>query len=908
MDIPTIKTRLTITQVLEHYQLKPDRNQRLLCPFHDDKTPSLQVYPQTGTWTCFSTNCHAGSGDVIDFILNKEGFTKHQAILKAQEILNLPGIPVSAAKQGEKATILAGAMGIAPTGSRQPEGLDQSKDTTPEGLFASFIQSLPRSQKALEYVKERGLERVTEIGYNPGTATSQMKYCLVFPLKDSQNQITGFYGRSILNDTDKRHYYSAGRKGLYPGYPATGTQTLVLTEAIIDAATLLQLPEITESFGLLSLYGTNGLTDEHLEAIKGLPELTEIILFLDGDQAGRKATEKHFETLHGLFPEISISYVETPEGEDANSLHMKYDREAILQLLEERVFLFSIEKEKGEAPIEKERPRLAEQPAAGGSRLNTRNPEYITFEACGLLFVLLGGLNLHQLDRMRVTLKISAVEAPVQSIRHTVDLYNDDLVEKLISKASERLETECKTLRLAIARLTEQLEQYRLNHLESLKTKAPERRTLTPQRIQQAINYLKSPELLERTGRDIGRTGMIGEENNRLLMYLVFTSRLREQPLHVISLGSSGTGKTYLQEKVSELIPEQDKLEITILSENAFYYFDRKELKHKLVLIEDMDGAENVLYPLRELQSKKKISKTIPIKDSKGNMKTITLKVEGPICLAGTTTKERLYEDNANRSLLVYLDNSPQHKERIMDYQRRLSAGKVNEGEENGLKEFFKDMQTVLKPIRVRNPYAELLKLPEYIFKPLRTNSHYLAVIETITFYHQYQREVKTCAVTGERYIETTLEDIEWANRLLKDVLLAKSDELPRAVREFFERLKSWLQAGGRETFYGKEVRETFRMSSSSCNRYILELLRDNYIKVAGGNKYRQGFEYQIIKQDEYQKLKEHVKNALDQALENIKKSVSTNDSQVSRIPIVSQNTNRTLKSDRISELTAVSR
>ena len=155
-------------------------------------------------------------------------------------------------------------------------------------------------------------------------------------------------------------------------------------------------------------------------------------------------------------------------------------------------------------------------------------------------------------------------------------------------------------------------------------------------------------------------------------------------------------------------------------------------------------------------------------------MKTITLKVEGPICLAGTTTKERLYEDNANRSLLVYLDNSPQHKERIMDYQRKLSAGKVNEGEENGLKEFFKDMQTVLKPIRVRNPYAELLKLPEHVFKPLRTNAHYLAVIETITFYHQYQREMKTGAVTGERYIETTLEDIEWANQLLKDVFASQ--------------------------------------------------------------------------------------------------------------------------------------
>lgn len=846
MDIPTIKSRLTITQVLEHYHLKPDRNHRLLCPFHEDKTPSLQVYPDTNTWTCFSTNCHAGSGDVIDFILNKEGFSKHEAI--------------------EKATILAGAMGIAPTKSKQSEGLNQSKDTTPEGLFASFLQSLPRSQKALDYVKERGLEQVTEMGYNPGSQTTQMKYCLVFPLKDSQNNAVSFYGRSILNDTDKRHYYSANRKGLYPGYPAASTQTLVLTEAIIDAATLLQLPEITENLTVLSLYGTNGLTDEHLAAIRQLPELKEIVLFLDGDEAGRKATEKHFETLHNLFPETSISYVETPEGEDINSLYVKYDKDAILQLIDERVFLFSIEKQP--ESIEKEKPRLPEQPAASQSRLNITNPEYITFEAYGLLFVLLGGLNLHQLDRMRVTLKISVLEAPVQSIRHTVDLYNDDLVEKLIGKTSERLETECKILRLAIARLTEQLEQYRLNHLESLKTKAPERRKLTPERIQQAINYLKAPELLERTNQDIGRTGMVGEENNRLLMYLVFTSRLRENPLHIISLGASGSGKTYLQEKVSELIPEHDKLEVTILSENAFYYFEQKELKHKLVLIEDMDGAENVLYPLRELQSKKRISKTVPIKDNKGNLKTITLQVEGPICLAGTTTKERLYEDNANRSILIYLDSSPEHKEKIMEYQRKLSAGKINTAQEQQVKELLRDVQSVLKPVKVRNPFAELLKLPDYIFKPLRTNSHYLQFIEIITFYHQYQRPLKTMA-DGTKYIETTVEDIEAANELLKDVLLAKSDELTRAVREFFEGLKYHLKATQKQSFYSKDVRNRLRLNPMTVNRYIRDLEYRGYLKRSGGNR-KGGFEYEVANWEEYGQLQEGIK-VLNQVLDQIK-------------------------------------
>ncbi len=517
------------------------------------------------------------------------------------------------------------------------------------------------------------------------------------------------------------------------------------------------------------------------------------------------------------------------------------------------------------------------------------------------MFTLLGGINLYQLDRMRVTLKVSRQQPqnPGESIRHTIDLYNDDVVEKFILRASERLDSESRQVRMALGELTEQLEAYRISRIESMKRKIPVKRVLSPERERRAIGYLQAPDLLRRTNRDIGEAGVVGEKINRLLMYLVFTSRLRSQPLHIISLGSSGSGKTYLQERISELIPEEEKLEITILSENAFYYFEQKELKHKLVLIEDMDGAEHVLYPLRELQSKRRISKTIPIKDSKGNLKTITLQVEGPICLAGTTTRERLYEDNANRSLLIYLDGSAEQRERIMDYQRRLSAGKIDTERERQLRELFRDMQSVLRPLGVINPYAELLKLPEYIFKPLRTNAHYLQFIEVVTFYHQWQREVKVTR-DGSRYIETTLEDIEAANGLLRDVLLAKSDELPQAVREFFEQLKQWMGSGDRQSFYAKEVRDAFRISSSSCNRYILELLRNNYIRIIGGNRHRRGYEYEVVKGEEYAMLKENVKTVLDQALDRIKK-------QYPGIPPVSQEGVGILKEESHSQLRAVS-
>lgn len=903
MQIPEIKHLLRIQTVLHHYGYKPDRNHMLRCPFHEDDKPSMKIYPRTDSFHCFGCG---KSGDVIEFCSLKEG-SKHKGLLKA--------------------TALAGESKPEPE-HKKPKPKNQPKQKPARNeehteiltkIFSYFQNGLNSgvARKPKEYLQSRNLNHeLLEMGYNSGqfhhrgkldekdqqacinagllipyngsvpnangtTYTAFAKDCVMFPLKNKQNQIVSLYGRSISDNKNAKHYYTANRTGLYPGHPNPNTEKLILTEAIIDTATLLQIPEITAEYTILALYGTNGLTEEHQQAIKELHRLEEIIFFFDGDKPGNEAVEKYNKELSQLLSTqtIKLTKVETPEGEDVNSLAQGHEPEIFTHLLNNRksLFLLTEKNENQQQPVQTQCIASPPQPpAVSKAELNTQNPDFITYHTPELTITILGGINLQQLDRLRLTLKISINGgSPLQSVRHSLDLYHSELLEKFITRAGEQLETGTTTIRHALARLTELVEQYRLGKIESLKEQKPKARQLSEQRYKAAINYLKSPKLMQRTNNDIGKTGMIGEENNRLLMYLVFTSRLREQPLHIISLGASGTGKTYLQEKVSELIPEQDKLEITILSENAFYYFDRKELKNKLVLIEDMDGAENVLYPLRELQSKKKISKTIPIKDSKGNLKTITLHVEGPISLAGTTTREKLYEDNANRSLLIYLDGSPEHKEQIMEYQRRLSAGKVNSRQEEQLKEFFKDMQTVLKPIKIRNPYAQLLKLPQYVFKPLRTNAHYLAVIETITFYHQWQRHIKTCPDNGEKYIETTLEDIEWANRLLKEVLLAKSDELSGECRSFFERLKGWVTAQNKPSFYASQVREAFRMNPSNLKYYLIQLSRYGLVKTLGGNRYKNGYEYEISNYKDYEQLSQGIGNVLDQVLETIKNKTS---------------------------------
>lgn len=504
-------------------------------------------------------------------------------------------------------------------------------------------------------------------------------------------------------------------------------------------------------------------------------------------------------------------------------------------------------------------------------QLDRTNPEQLIYKNELLQLTTLGGIKLEGLDRLRVTLKVELTDSSRPPVRHNLDLYNDNQLEKFIRKVAERLEIGTSVIAASLSELTEQLEKYRLEEQQKQQVEQYQPKILTTEEREQALNFLTTENLLLRTNEYIGRSGMIGEETNRLLMYIIFTSRKLKQPLHVVSLGASGTGKTHLQEKIGELIPEEDKIEITTLSENAFYYFGQRELKHKLILIEDLDGAENVLYPLRELQSKKRISKTIAHKNSKGETKTMHLVVEGPVSVSGCTTQEQIYEDNANRSFLIYLDESKEQDNKIMEYQRKLSAGTINVEEEQQAAELLRNTQRILEPVKVINPYAELLKLPLEVFKPRRTNSHYLQFIEAVTYYHQYQREQKADEQTGEVYIQTTLEDIAQANKLLKETLLRKSDELSGACRNYLENVKAYLENENKTKFTNREIRKALRINESNQKRWTIALHNNYYIKRTKGTQSK-GYDYEIVSYEEFRKLKEQVGNALDETLAQLHK------------------------------------
>jgi hypothetical protein len=551
--------------------------------------------------------------------------------------------------------------------------------------------------------------------------------------------------------------------------------------------------------------------------------------------------------------------------------------------------------------------------------LNTSNPQNLTLNYETLLFTIMGGIKLEGLHQLRCTLRL---EHKLRAFRHSLDLYNNGQLDSFIRKAAQKLELGPSYIDTAINHVINHLENHRLAEIEK-QNKPIEKKQLTQTETKEAFELLTTKNLIKTTNELIGLSGVVGEELNRIIMYLIFTTRLMNRPLHIISFGSSGAGKSHLQEKVAECIPEEDIIGNTSLTGTALYYYDTEELKHKLLLFEDLDGLnEDTLLAWRELMSKLFISRSLPNKNSTGKQKTIKLLVKGPASTAGCTTHEIMYEDNANRCFLIYIDESKEQDKKVMAYQCNKSAHLIDVDKEQETKHLLQNAQRLLRNIAVKNPYAPYLKLPDAVFKPRRTNAHYLQFIEAITFYKQYQRrwidkntgeiiydpETASSPPTGELdgtsvFIETTIEDIEEANDLLKNILIRKSDELTGGLRTYLENIKNHLYKTQASTFTSAIVKQALGTANSTIKYYNTLLLEQGYIqrneKLEQEEK-KKGYKthvYELVNVEEYSVLQSKIMNALNACVYNIKQQSTNN-----QTPTVKNITEKEAKPTKLSQ------
>jgi DNA primase len=880
MEIADIKAQLPLKAVLQHYGLYPDKQARLCCPFHEDKTPSLQVYYKTQTAYCFSSNCRTSgkSMDVIDFIMYKEGISKHEAIEKAVQLID--GHSTNPARAGQQLT----------------------KQAVLTKMFSYFKNAVHNSKPAQEYLGSRNLDfKQTEVGYNAGqyhhgtrkdealikscmevgllqdsgnksktgdTAYNVFgKWCVVFALRDKDGHIAGLYFRSTLNDKEARHFYLKDRSGLYPNYPKPGTKKLILTEAIIDAATLLQIPvrktpdsyrEITAEYSVLACYGTNGLTEEHLQAIKGLKELEEIVFFFDGDQAGAAAVNKYGKALSELLPEVKITAVQTPEHEDVNSLMQGHSPEILIHLLDERTNLsFSVEKNKPE-------PSVVKLPLQGVGGLDSSNPHQIKFTTATAKYYVQGGLR-KEPDSLKVTLAIENPQLPHLKSRLKYDLYNDKDVERNTKEAAEKLNLRADLLQTDISLLTDLLEAQR-DKQEIRATAGAPVYQMNEESKKKCLDFLHKPGLIQNINALIGKAGVTGEETNRIFLYCIASSYKMNDTLHALVQGSSGSGKTHLIIKIAGLMPPEDVTALTRVTESSFYNYGEYELSHTLLCFEDLDGMkEEALLALRELMSREVLTSSTSIKDESGNIRAAVKTVRGPIASLSATTKGEIYEDNMGRAFLIAVDESKAQTKKIIQYQNDKAAGLTDTHKEKDIKAFLQNCTRLLKPYEVINPYANKIQLPDEVHKIRRLNELYQAFVKQVTLLNQYQRKKDD---KGRLIAEK--EDLKTACDIMFESILLKVDELDGSLRQYFEQVKNYISGKGKDHEFTRiELRQQLKMGKTLQHNYMSKLLSLEYIRQSGGHMNR-GFHYKITHWDDMAALRAKIKEQLASQLQNL--------------------------------------
>jgi len=879
MEIQEIKNQLTLAQILNYYHLKPDKNMRLCCPFHDDKTPSFQVYYKTHTAYCFSSNCktHGKSLDVIDFIMHKENLTKHEAILKA------------------KSMISGGA-----TATNEP-----SRTEVLTNIFTYFKNGVSSSKPAKEYIESRCLDYTkTEIGYNSGQfhhgkrkdetlINSCIKYgilldlgtksrtgnaaykpfgkwCIVFPLKNEKGQTVSLYFRSTLEGKKQRHFYLKDRQGLYPSYPSKETKKLILTESIIDAASLLEQKAIESKYKILSLYGTNGLTKEHIEAMSQIEDLEEIIFFLNGDSPGKTAVEKYAPMLKGYHPKTKITSVEVPENEDVNSLLQSHNPEILTHLIESRkefTFLFSNENQLKEKELVEEvripQTTQIDTESTITKGLNTTNPYNIKYTTDEVEYRI-KGFKTDQLDSLKTSIQIVNLSSK-RDHRVKLDLYEYKQIKSIANAASERLELRNDLLNQDLSELTELLEHYRDKEQHQNKQYKPVKIQVPASTASKCVQFLKSEKLLQKINGLVGKAGITGEETNRILLFVIASSYKMPDTLHALIQGSSGSGKTRLLKIVSELMPTEEVKKYTRVTDNSFYNQDEYFFVNKLVCFEDMDGLkEEAQLAVRELQSNEILISSTSVKDKNGSISGGERIVRGPIASMSCTTKGEMYEDNISRCFLIAVDESKEQTLKVIEYQNKIAAGLIDRSEEKKVKEFVQNCIRLLKPYQVINPYAHKIKLPESAHKIRRLNELYQSFVRQITLLNQYQRKKD-----AKGRLITDKEDLQTACDILFESIILKVDELDGSLRQFFEKLKGYVDSKGKDYEFNRfEVRKATGVSKTQQHYYISRLVDLEYLRQFGfANR---GYKYKISHWDNMAANRAMIKDELYNQLQAI--------------------------------------
>ena len=755
-------------------------------------------------------------------------------------------------------------------------------------------------------------KRLQKLGLLRESGHEHFNGSLVMPVFDENGQVSEMYGRKINDKLRKGtplHLYLPGPHAGIWNAEALQSPEVVLCEAPLDALTFW----VNGIRNVTFIYGTEGFPDYLLDALVK-HRVKAVRLAYDADDAGNRAARRDAERLaaHG----IEAYRVRFPHGMDANeyALKVKPAAKSLAVAVKGAAWMGvggkAVRGKRQERGGEENAPQRTQRAQRSGSKghgawSGEEKPSCVRERASsseslaanlvaetaaneesesapsassavesplvrrGDYHVATFGSREYRVGGLEKNNSLEVLKVSVR-LRHgdefhldSFDMTRDTDRRRFIERAAEETGLEKDLIKRDLGRLLLALENEQEQRLfEGLTTdNGPQTTDLSPQERDEALTFLRSPDLVHRIGEIFDECGLVGEATNRLAAYLACTSRKLDRPLAVIIQSTSAAGKSTLMEAVLAMFPEEERVKYSAMTGQSLYYLGETDLKHKILAIVEEEGAEKASYALKLLQSEGELTIASTGKDPvTGRMETQEYHVEGPVMIFLTTTAIDIDEELQNRCLTLSVDESKEQTERIHALQRqaRTLEGLRLKKKRQRLLTLLRNAQRLLHPVDVVNPYADQLTFTAERTRTRRDHEKYLTLIDAIALLHQYQRGRGQMSEVGGQeeaeYISVTLEDIELANRLAPELLGRSLDELPPQTRRVYEDVKAIV----RDRMRAEEIEQRFALFSRrgvrqrlgwsvTQVRLHLERLRElEYIATRSGRS-GTAFQYELL-------------------------------------------------------------
>ncbi|MGH8020362.1 MAG: CHC2 zinc finger domain-containing protein [Opitutaceae bacterium] len=844
-DLDKMKRSIDLAAVIRSrgVELKPQGHDLVgLCPFHDDKNPSLHVTPAKGLWRCVSCNA---TGNVIQFVQKFDGVSFRHAYELLKNGAAFTGAPTcSPVKKGTVPRLAS------------PLAADADDQAALRQVLDYYHERLKENPAALAYLKKRGItaeavttfrlgfvdrtlglrlphnnrkegaeirERLTRLGLLRDTGHEHLRGRVVFPVVAESGEIGTVYGRAI-DDGGKhdRHLFLPGpQRGVF-NPAALRSPEIIFCEGIIDALTFWGAGFRNVTTG----YSAKALPEELLAAVVAA-KVRRVLIAFDRDEAGDKGAAEVAAQLAAYG--VECVRVLFPPGQDANSYAL-----AVTPPDKSLAVLLRAALPMGELRSKSSKPEVSSPVAAAPSSLAakaaseaapiTRAPEATATpneaakeekpaanNAAAVPPVPVAAVNANGVvvaknDAEEILLVIDEREYRVrglaknpgfESLKVTlraacgerwhldqVDLCVARQRENFVAAAAVETNLRPELLKRDLGKILGKLEELQEARLRAETAPKKPEADIPAALLEQARALARDPRLWDLIPEHAARCGIAGERVNVRVGYLGTVSRLLDRPLAIIIQSSSAAGKTTLMDATLAFVPLAARIKYSAMTGQSLFYMGGVDLAHKILAIVEEEGAEKASYALKLLQSEQELRIASTGKNPQtGRMETQEYHVQGPTMIFLTTTSHTLDEELQNRCLVLTVDESREQTERIHALQReaRTEAGLGRKAQRDELLALHRAAQSLLQPLPVFNPYAEKLRFLSNQLRTRRDHEKYLLLIDALAVLFQHQRARRTIA--GRACIVATLDDIARANELAHDVLGRGLDDMPPQTR-----------------------------------------------------------------------------------------------------------------------------